>query len=274
MIRFAGYYLVSAMFTVLLLSSCGGQQSIAPVSSRGEASRSAVTQEKAARTGKATYYQVRAGDTLYSISWRSGYDYREVAAWNNIGPPYQIHAGQRLLLTPPTTTEVSKTSPLPNLKGQAESAPSIITLPPSAKAEPPLTAPPVEQDNQDTANIPAVWTWPTQGKVIGSFASGEKGLRIAGKENQPIQAAAPGRVVYSGSGLVGLGELVIIKHDKSFLSAYAHNKKLLVKEGDQVTLGQSIAEMGNSGADRVMLYFEIRKDGKPVDPLSYLPQRK
>ncbi len=111
-----------------------------------------------------------------------------------------------------------------------------------------------------------------QGEVIQGFSAQEKGLSIAGKEAQPIHAAAAGRVVYRGSGLIGLGELVIIKHDKSFLSAYAHNSKILVNEGDDVTLGQPIAEMGKTGAERVKLYFEIRKDGKPVDPLLYLPR--
>ncbi|MEO5702985.1 MAG: peptidoglycan DD-metalloendopeptidase family protein [Gammaproteobacteria bacterium] len=118
-----------------------------------------------------------------------------------------------------------------------------------------------------------VWMWPTQGEVIQGFSVTEKGLSIAGKEGQPIHAAAAGRVVYRGSGLIGLGELVIIKHDKSFLSAYAHNKKVLVTEGDKVTLGQTIAEMGKTGTERVKLYFEIRKDGKPVDPLLYLPRK-
>jgi lipoprotein NlpD len=130
--------------------------------------------------------------------------------------------------------------------------------------------------SEEDGGIPAsvkVWKWPAQGEVIQSFSAMEKGLSIAGKEAQPIYAAATGSVVYRGSGLIGLGELVIIKHDKSFLSAYAHNKKILVKEGDRVVLGQPIAEMGKTGTDRVKLYFEIRKDGKPVNPLLYLPRK-
>lgn len=243
-----------------LLASCAGPQSTAPVSSRGlGGSQDRTTSAKPAS------HKVQAGETLYSISWRYGYDYREVAGWNNIGPPYRIYAGQRIVLTPPKTLRTPEVAASPS-EPQPQIEPIIGPL--SG-----INAPAPIPDTLDSASAPNRWAWPTGGKMIGSFSSGEKGLRIAGKEGQPVQAAAPGRVVYSGSGLVGLGELVIIKHDKSFLSAYAHNKKLLVKEGDQVVSGQPIGQMGKSGADRVMLYFEIRKDGKPVDPLQYLPPR-
>jgi lipoprotein NlpD len=243
-----------------LLVGCAGQQSTAPVSSRGlSGSQDRTTSARPA------FHKVLAGETLYSISWRYGYDYREVAGWNGIGPPYRIYPGQRIVLTPPATLRTPVVAASPR-KPPPQLEPIVGPL--SG-----VNAPTPIPDTLDSVSAPNRWIWPTGGKIIGSFSSGEKGLRIAGNEGQPVQAAAPGRVVYSGSGLVGLGELIIVKHDKSFLSAYAHNKKLLVMEGDQVISGQPIGQMGKSGADQVMLYFEIRKDGKPVDPLQYLPPR-
>ncbi|MEO5573855.1 MAG: peptidoglycan DD-metalloendopeptidase family protein [Gammaproteobacteria bacterium] len=266
-----------ALLAGLMLLSCGGNQAIAPVSSKDLASDSqpisnspavAAVTPAAQPANKTAFHQVRTGDTLYSIAATYGYEARQVAEWNKLQPPYPIYRGQLLQVVPPK-------------------AAMIVRRPSSGAVPPPLTSsgiaatPPASVLDTPVASVPRtgladstlLWRWPTQGALIQGFSLTEKGLSIAGKEAQQIHAAAAGRVVYRGSGLIGLGELVIIKHDKSFLSAYAHNKKILVKEGDQVRLGQPIAEMGKTGAERVMLYFEIRKDGKPVDPLLYLPAK-
>lgn len=204
--------------------------------------------------GKPNYHIVRRGDTLYSIAWRYGLDYRNVASWNRIEPPYTIFPGQRVDING-TFTASSPQSP--NSNNVAKRRTRTETSKESA-----------------TSDSEVGWKWPTRGKMIASFqASGRKGVDIAGHFDQPIYAAAGGRVVYSGGGLRGYGKLIIIKHNKRFLSAYAHNNKLLVEEGDKVSGGQHIASMGRSGADRVMLHFEIRHDGNPVDPARYLPKK-
>ncbi|MCL5668562.1 MAG: peptidoglycan DD-metalloendopeptidase family protein [Gammaproteobacteria bacterium] len=244
----------AAALIVLTLSGCAGYSGYAPVSgARGSA-------------GQSDYYTVRPGDTLYSIAWDYGRDYKEVAQWNRIAPPYRIYAGQRLRLAPPANTVAKRSETSAKPKSKSEPATGQKT-----QAEPDVA--PDDKEGDTPARL-INWRWPAQGKLVENFGPRNKGINIAGEEGQAIQATAPGRVVYSGSGLVGLGQLLIIKHDNAFLSAYAHNKTLLVKEGDQVNAGQRIAEMGRTGAERVMLHFEIRKDGKPVDPLQYLPEAK
>lgn len=219
------------------------------------------------------YHTVQAGDTLYSISWRYGYDYREVAAWNRIKPPYRIYPGQRLLIVPPfrdgepstpaqasATATTGKTKPPTGTDDEETPAPSRRR---STKPESPLQQGPVP------------WQWPTAGKVIRGFAAsdGKKGIDISGQLGQPVYAASAGEVVYSGSGLVGYNNLIIIKHNDTYLSAYAHNRRLLVKEGERVKAGQTIAEMGQSSKDGAILHFEIRQEGKPIDPLRHLPRQ-
>jgi lipoprotein NlpD len=150
-------------------------------------------------------------------------------------------------------------------------APSVnpATLPAQQKAAAAVGA------TADRVSYDGRWIWPTRGRILRSYQSsgrGKKGIEIGGHDGQPVKAAATGKVVYAGSGLVGYGRLIIIKHNENLLSAYGHNSKLLVSEGDQVEAGQQIAEMGSSGTNRTGLYFEVRKDGKPVDPLSYLPR--
>ncbi len=189
-------------------------------------------------TGK---YRVMPGDTLYSIAWRYGLDYRYVASRNQIAPPYHIEADQIIYLSGQSKPTV--TSP---------QATAVVV-----KSEQPMRA-------------VAYWRWPARGSVIGAFSSLNKGINIGGRSGDPIYATAAGRVVYSGSGLRGYGKLIIIKHNSTFLTAYAHNSIVLVKEGEWVKPGQKIAEMGKTGAQRVMLHFEIRRNGKPVDPLRYL----
>ena len=195
---------------------------------------------------------VRPRETLSVIAWRYGLDWRSIARWNRIRSPYVIYPGQRLSLRGPPA------SPAPVARAKAAPKPTG-----SRGASPPA------------APVPARgWTWPATGRLLRGFGKGERGgIDIAGRRGQPVVAARSGRVVYTGTGLVGYGRLVIIKHDDRLLTAYAHNDRLLVKEGQTVRAGQKIAEMGSTGADRVMLHFEVRRDGKPSNPLKYLPRR-
>jgi lipoprotein NlpD len=199
------------------------------------------------------HHVVRAGETLYSISMRYGLDYHDVARWNRIGSGYRIFPGQKLRLNPPP-------------RGRA-SATAIAMKPgtPSPRASP-----------NDPAHRPPAWQWPVQGgRVFGTITqpSGGLGLRIDGALNQPVIAAADGKVVYTGSGLRGYGQLIIITHDRGWLTAYGHNALLHVSEGDAVRAGQEIAAMGVGPGQQPMLYFEIRLDGRPLDPLQQLPPR-
>jgi lipoprotein NlpD len=219
---------------------------------------------------------VRRGDTLYSIAWQHDLSVGELAALNAIRPPYTIYTGQRLRVRPdgkPLATGAPRAAPLPAAKPlpATRSAPGSAAKPvvkPAAKPQPASTPEPV---------LPAVvkhWVWPAKGPLLNGYrpdTAGRKGIEIGGRNGQSVQAAAAGKVVYSGSGLVGYGRLIIIKHNDSLLSAYGHNSKLLVSEGDYVNTGQAIATMGSSGTDRTHLYFEIRKNGRPVNPLGYLP---
>lgn len=200
---------------------------------------------------------VQKGDTLYGIAFRNRIDMRDLAAWNGLDEPYTIFPGQRLRLYPATARSA------PN--NERPSAPAASPAPVKVPAPPP--APPVSG---------LEWSWPADGELIGRFVAGEptrQGIDIGGSSGETVRAAGDGVVVYSGSGLVGYGELVIIKHSDAWLSAYGHNRNRLVNEGQLVKRGQKIAEMGRSGAPREMLHFEVRYNGKPVDPLLYLPPR-
>ncbi len=282
-------------------------------------------------------YRVVQGDTLYSISFKRGLDYRDVAAWNGIAPPYKILVGQELRLSsatagvasaapvvrPPAPAPASApvvawatlppagaasapaaqnsaasntsmfedvpSAPAPVQADELPPAPTASTAPPPptpvVAVTPPLAKPTTEPAPQparpvsDTASASVSgvsWRWPSAGKVIGGFIAGDQtrqGVDVAGSAGDPVTAAADGEVVYSGNGLIGYGELIIVKHNASFLSAYGHNRKRLVQEGDKVRAGQQIAEMGSSASSRDELHFEIRKNGKPVNPLDYLPPR-
>lgn len=237
------------------------------------------------RSQRAHTYVVVRGDTLYGIAFRNGLDYRDLARWNGIGAPYTIHPGQRLNLapkgSPPRASSVASTparvgNPAPQTRQPSSPAPApqVRATPPPAGAPPSPVSAPVATTNQGAQRI--VWRWPTNGQIIGRFVAGDQtrqGIGVAGSAGQAIVAAADGEVVYSGSGLIGYGELVIIRHSDEFLSAYGHNRKRLVDEGQKVKAGQQIAEMGRTGASRDMLHFEIRRNGKPVDPLGFLPAR-
>jgi lipoprotein NlpD len=237
-------------------------------------------------------YTVQKGDTLYGIALENGLDYKELAEWNGIEQPYLIRVNQQLRLFPPEQTAVAaplRTVPPVVASRQPEELPKTEKQVPPDAAEKPAPAQPVKSeappggdrepaDKKDGAENGAEddrmdWGWPAEGKITTGFSDSAngKGLDIAGKLGQPVHASASGKVVYVGNGLRGYGKLIIIKHNKTYLSAYAHNHQILVKEGQNVSKGQKIAEMGNSDADQVKLHFEIRRFGKPVDPLKYLP---
>jgi lipoprotein NlpD len=229
--------------------------------------------------------QVQRGDTLYGIAFRNGIDVRDLAAWNGISAPYTIYPGQKLRLYPRgagTTTAVSRPPPEVARPAPASTAPprpvaAPATTVPSRPAATPSVASPTAPVPAPAAPVSDIrWHWPAQGTLLNRFVAGEptrQGIDITGDGGAPVNAAADGVVVYSGSGLVGYGELVIIKHNDAWLSAYGHNRARMVNEGAIVKAGQQVAVMGRTGAPRDMLHFEIRHNGKPVDPLVYLPKR-
>jgi lipoprotein NlpD len=243
---------------VFLLASCSSSV-VRETSSSSSAPPRIVSKPKYGATAR-----VQRGDTLYGVAFRNGIDFRDLAAWNGIGSPYTIYPGQSLRLYPSGGRNIASTSsPRP--------APPVGPRPAPVPAKPVATATPAAPANSGVS-----WRWPADGAVIGRFVAGDatkQGVDIAGSSGQPVRAAGDGVVVYSGGGLVGYGELIIVKHNEAWLSAYGHNRTRLVNEGQNVKAGQQIAEMGRSGTARDMLHFEIRYNGKPVDPQSYLPRR-
>lgn len=254
-----------------LLAACSGG-ALAPVVSRDAGSPTGADAVRTTRPLPAPdargYYTVQPGDTLFGIAFRHGLDYRDLAAWNGIDDADVIHTGMRLRLTAtPGARRTPQKAPVRSTPGTHPESPAPPTPPVREAAAAP--APPAPAPSGSLR-----WQWPTLGRVAPSDTrQARNGVNIAGTFGQPVSAAAPGRVVYSGSGLIGYGQLIIVKHDNVYLSAYANNSRLLVREGDRVDSGQQIAEMGKSGRDQVMLHFEIRRNGQPVDPLDYLPRR-
>ena len=245
-------------------------------------------------------YVVASGDKLLTIAWRYGLDVRDLIRWNQITNPDLIVVGQTLRLrplpppssvlprAPSVSAPASVLTPLPAVSTATResvptaSSPPRINMVPSTAAVPALPSAPTDFDSDKAGGADRVaanregvrWMWPTPGKVSAVDASSAtKGIDIRGARGQAVKAAAAGAVVYSGSGLRGYGELIIIKHNDTFLSAYAHNEVRLVQEGRHVAAGESIARMGNSDTTDVMLHFEIRRNGKAIDPLQYLPNR-
>nr|WP_255463296.1 peptidoglycan DD-metalloendopeptidase family protein [Microbulbifer sp. YPW1] len=217
---------------------------------------------------KLQHHLVSKGETLYSIAWRYGKDFKDLAAINGITSPYRIFPGQRLKLAGRAPVQVARKSAPPRRQPRAVTPPSRVAVAKSSPKKVQKTSIP------DRHSFDTNWRWPVKGRVISSFQANNplrKGVDIAGKKGESVQAAADGTVIYAGSALRGYGKLLILKHSEEFLSAYAHNDKLLVGEGAKVKAGQRIAELGSSGTDRDMLHFEIRKNGQPVDPMAYLP---
>ena len=221
---------------------------------------------------------VQRGDNLYRIASSNGIAVRDLAAWNGIPMPYTIYPGQRLRLYP--QANAGNGSRVPGGSGAVRSSATATPRRPVAASPAPLrrarrpAAPAAPAAAPVESGI--AWRWPADGQLLSRYVAGEptkQGIDIAGNGGAPVRAAGDGVVVYSGSGLVGYGELIIIKHNDAWLSAYGHNRNRLVNEGQLVKAGQQIAEMGRSGAAREMLHFEVRYNGKPVDPLQYLPKQ-
>lgn len=271
----------------VFLAACSSRESPAPVTTLDDIKN---YYKKYPQGEKASGYMVQAGDTLYSIAFRAGMDYRELAQLNNISAPYRIYAGQTLQFDNKKYTSKSGEQRISSVKapktvgGAVNNTPQALTkLTTANKAIAPDNQTGYVQKQTVKENATSAensvssskvqWVWPVRGPLLASFSNaehGNKGLDIGGKAGTPIKAAAAGEVVYAGNALRGYGNLVIIRHNDDFLSAYAHNRKLLVKERDTVVSGQTIAEMGNTDAASVRLHFEIRFRGKSVDPKRYL----
>ena len=258
---------------LLALAACtSSPRAPAPVETRGSSPK--VTAQPVApapetvkvmpgaeNAGKPGYYIVQRGDTLTRIALDHGHSWRDLASWNSLPNAHLIEVGQVLRVASPNATGEAGGVVVQPLGGSAEAA----TAP-----KPVATPTPAPSANDEGLGF----AWPASGSVIGGFDEAKnKGLDIGGKAGDPVQAAADGQVVYAGAGLRGYGNLIILKHNNTFLTAYAHNQALLVKEDQKVRKGQKIAEMGKTDADRVKLHFEIRRQGKPVDPAKYLPAR-
>ena len=283
--------LAAVLASLLVTAGCSSRRlsQPAPVEDRAGVGAPAVALLPGAENaGKPGYFTVRPGDTLFRIALESGQSPRDLQAWNNLPNPNLIEVGQVLRVVPPavataavpapavvapaaatgvTTTPVAPGSvaarPLDGTAGTA-AAPATATAPAAATASAPA---PAGADD-------LTFLWPAQGQVIANFDEAKnKGISIAGRIGDPVVAAADGRVVYAGAGLRGYGNLIILKHNNTYLTAYAHNQALLVREDQAVRQGQKIAEMGSSDADRVKLHFEVRRQGKPVDPLGFLSKR-
>ncbi len=292
-----------ALLLVLTLAACVSQRPAPVVDRSGRATSAAAAPAAAAtvsRVAKDGIYVSQRGDTVPNVALAFGVDPKDLARWNGVAETGALIPGQTLRVTPPA--EVATVSPITG-SGQAEvrplppsgtqppgapaplppastppaSAPSSVTPPgvaPSLPASPTPTPPPVPSESTRPPSQSLPWLWPTSGKVIETFDDPRnKGIDIAGNEGAQVQAAADGEVVYVGSAVRGYGNLVIVRHTDDFITAYAHNRKVLVAEKQAVKRGQTIAELGRSDADRPKLHFEIRYQGKPVDPLKYLPAR-
>jgi lipoprotein NlpD len=284
-----------ALAAVMLLAACSSRSlTNAPVVDRGTSARMANSSgagstptnpsssaaaakppagsENAGRPG---FYTVKPGDTLIRIGLDTGQNWRDITRWNSIENPNLIEVGQVLRVAPPVSEPVARPvaasqPPVSTALPPANTA-SNVPVQPSSLPQTPAQAQPAQSSSSEDD---LAWMWPVPGTPIAGFDEVKnKGIDIAGRAGEPVLASADGRVVYAGSSLRGYGNLIILKHNNTFLTAYAHNQSLLVKEDQAVRRGQKIAEMGNSDADRVKLHFEIRRQGKPVDPLKYLPPR-
>lgn len=262
--------LLAAVVLLVMLAACGKSTVVRNPSAGTSASGQATS--STGRPGATVV--VQRGDTLYSIARRNNVAVADMARWNGLAPPYTIYPGQRLTLgqvsggrTAASGTSTASSASRTGTRSTTASTTPATTASTGAAAPRPGAAP---------VSSGIRWQWPAQGAVITTYVEGNatrQGIDIGGSAGQAVNAAADGVVVYSGAGLVGYGELIIVKHNEQWLSAYGHNRKRLVAEGQRVKAGQQIAEMGRTGTDRDKLHFEIRYNGKPVDPLLYLPKK-
>ena len=284
---------IVASAALLLMAGCTTTPNRAPVEDRSASARTAPAASAPAsapaaeaakplpgaeNNGTPGYYTVKPGDTLIRIGLDNGQNWKDLVKWNNVDKPNLIEVGQVLRVvapgvdpnaasTRPVATSKVESRPL-DAKGTAPAASAPAAA--AASAAPPAAVSAAVREGDDDVN----WTWPSSGAVAAPFDEGKiKGLVFSGKAGDPVLAAADGRVVYAGSGLRGYGNLIILKHNNTYLTAYAHNQALLVKEDQAVRRGQKIAEMGSTDAEGVKLHFEIRKQGKPIDPAKLLPPR-
>ncbi len=295
-----------------VLSACSSNMRKAPIVERSPAAENRTPVVTEQPKDERFFYTVKRGDTLLGIALDYGQNYRDLASWNGLANPNDIRVDQVLRVAPPEQVAGVQTMPVPMPPSDPKPAPVVPkkTVPKGDKkpyseaalaeahknenangkgdvkpAEKP-DAPPVVVAKPAPSGIAAgstvtaldddkmSWMWPSNGKIVATFDEGKnKGIDIAGKAGQHVMAAGSGKVMYAGSGIRGYGNLVIVKHSNNLLSAYAHNRSISVKEGDNVNKGQVIAEMGDSDADSVKLHFEIRQQGKPVDPSRFLPSR-
>ena len=276
------------LLAATVLAGCSSTPNHAPVEDRNAVSKPSVQTAPASASvaveaakplpgaennGKPGYYTVKPSDTLIRIGLENGQNWKDLVKWNALDNPNIIEVGQVLRVVPPgVDPNAASSKPITNAKVETKpldakpAGPAASGAPAAAST----TAPAAAREGDDDVN----WAWPAGGPVIAPFDEGKvKGLVIGGKAGDPVLAAADGRVVYAGSGLRGYGNLIILKHNNTYLTAYAHNQTLLVKEDQAVRRGQKIAEMGSTDADGVKLHFEIRKQGKPIDPAKLLPPR-
>lgn len=245
------YRVVKILAALMLVSSCSSPGYQAPLEDLQQPPSQKITTHTVAR-----------GETLYSIAWRYNLDVKKLAAVNKLDQRSTIYPGQRLTLDTSNASVPSSPTRSPRT--------STTTRSRKAPAPAPASSPTVDVSRK------LDWRWPARGPLLARFGGADalsKGIDIGAKKGEPVQAAESGTVVYAGNGLRGYGNLIILRHDNNYLSAYAHNSQLLAAEGDTVTMGQEIAEIGSSGTDRDKLHFEIRYNGKPVDPLRYLPKQ-
>ena len=276
---------VLLLLSLFFLASCSSTEGRAPV-------YDAISNKSTSNGRIGTYiprtkivgqdtYTVRAGDTMYSIAWRAGIDVNTLIKRNNIKKPYTIHTGQILQLNQNNKNTASNTLNTKNASSVDCSSQSCtkknkskVVIKSSKEYPVKVIAKSADKDKQTKV---VGWKWPSKGRLTKTFAKsaqGMKGISISNTRGTPVYAAASGKVVYSGNGLRGYGNLIIIRHNYNYLSAYAHNEKLMIKENEQVKIGQKIATMGDSGTDSVRLHFDIRYQGKSVDPLRYLPKQR
>lgn len=230
-------------------------------------------------------YTVRSGDTLYAIAWRYGLDVNDLIQWNDIAEPGQLRPGQRIRLAPADgrhddtgaqRAESQASGSSQSSQAAATSAPQNSDAGGGAQQSSTRSADTATEQPAADGGAPDAWRWPTDGELVGTFGNGRvfgQGLDIAGEAGQPVRATAAGEIVYSGDGLQAYGPLIIIRHSAEYLSAYAHNRDVLVSEGDRVEQGERIASMGRPADEDALLHFEIRRNGEPVDPLDFLDDR-